>query len=113
MDRLVRHDAGRQPTGTDTGHRLQRVFRQVLAEGAGRLPAEIVLDVGADLGDNITPAQPRPLKGRTYLSPGSGRPWTLPEGIRAVWNGEGEWEITLRVFRDLGIAFGAALLASS
>jgi multidrug efflux pump subunit AcrB len=91
-------------------HKNLRPVVYVFAEGAGRLPAEIVLDVGADLGDNNTPAQPRPLKGRTYLFPGSGRPWSLPEGIRAVWNGEGEWEITLRVFRDLGIAFGAALL---
>jgi multidrug efflux pump subunit AcrB len=34
----------------------------------------------------------------------------LPAGTRAVWNGEGEWQITLDVFRDLGIAFGAALV---
>ena len=34
----------------------------------------------------------------------------LPEGIRAEWAGEGEWEITLRVFRDLGIAFGIAMI---
>ncbi len=27
-----------------------------------------------------------------------------------VWSGEGEWNITLDVFRDLGIAFGAALV---
>ena len=27
-----------------------------------------------------------------------------------VWSGEGEWDITLRVFRDLGIAFGVAVL---
>lgn len=27
-----------------------------------------------------------------------------------MWSGEGEWQITLRVFRDLGIAFGVALL---
>jgi multidrug efflux pump subunit AcrB len=26
------------------------------------------------------------------------------------WAGEGEWEVTLRVFRDLGIAFGVAVL---
>lgn len=26
------------------------------------------------------------------------------------WAGEGEWEITIRVFRDLGIAFGVAVL---
>lgn len=35
----------------------------------------------------------------------------LPPGIRADWNGEGEWKITVDVFRDLGIAYGAALLA--
>jgi multidrug efflux pump subunit AcrB len=30
--------------------------------------------------------------------------------VRAEWTGEGEWFITLRVFRDLGIAFGVAVL---
>jgi len=34
----------------------------------------------------------------------------LPPGTRVVWSGEGEWNITLDVFRDLGIAFGAALV---
>ncbi len=34
----------------------------------------------------------------------------LPAGTRAVWSGEGEWNITLDVFRDLGLAFGAALI---
>jgi multidrug efflux pump subunit AcrB len=34
----------------------------------------------------------------------------LPEGLRAVWSGEGEWKITIDVFRDLGLAFAAALL---
>ena len=29
---------------------------------------------------------------------------------RSSWAGEGEWEITIRVFRDLGIAFGVAVL---
>jgi multidrug efflux pump subunit AcrB len=33
-----------------------------------------------------------------------------PEGIHYEWAGEGEWEITIRVFRDLGIAFGVAML---
>ena len=32
------------------------------------------------------------------------------EGFDVVWSGEGEWDITLRVFRDLGIAFGIAVL---
>jgi multidrug efflux pump subunit AcrB len=34
----------------------------------------------------------------------------LPTGTRVVWSGEGEWNITLDVFRDLGLAFGAALV---
>ncbi len=34
----------------------------------------------------------------------------LPDGIRIDWSGEGEWKITIDVFRDLGIAFGVALL---
>ncbi|MCX7007008.1 MAG: efflux RND transporter permease subunit [Kiritimatiellaeota bacterium] len=33
----------------------------------------------------------------------------LPAGIRADWSGEGEWKITIDVFRDLGIAFSVAL----
>lgn len=34
----------------------------------------------------------------------------MPEGIKVNWGGEGEWKITVDVFRDLGIAFAAALL---
>jgi multidrug efflux pump subunit AcrB len=34
----------------------------------------------------------------------------LPEGFRVDWAGEGEWKITLDVFRDLGLAFAGALL---
>jgi multidrug efflux pump subunit AcrB len=34
----------------------------------------------------------------------------LPPGVRVNWRGEGEWKITVDVFRDLGIAFAAALL---
>lgn len=37
-------------------------------------------------------------------------PWSLPDGYSIQWAGEGEWKITLDVFRDLGLAFGAALL---
>lgn len=33
----------------------------------------------------------------------------LPHGFEVNWRGEGEWKITLDVFRDLGIAFGVAL----
>lgn len=66
---------------------LERVV-YVTAEMAGRGPAYAVLSLQSKL-------QKHP----------------LPEGIRAVWNGEGEWKITLDVFRDLGLAFSAALLA--
>lgn len=60
----------------------------VTAEMAGRGPAYAVLNLQADLKEN-----------------------PLPAGIQAVWTGEGEWKITVDVFRDLGIAFSAALLA--
>ncbi len=32
------------------------------------------------------------------------------ESVNVIWSGEGEWDITVRVFRDLGIAFGVAVL---
>ncbi len=35
---------------------------------------------------------------------------SVPDNIEVVWSGEGEWKITVDVFRDLGIAYGAALL---
>ncbi|ETJ91979.1 acrB/AcrD/AcrF family protein [Vibrio parahaemolyticus 970107] len=47
---------------------------------------------------------------RTYLSNGAGVTWSVPDNIEVVWSGEGEWKITVDVFRDLGIAYGAALL---
>jgi multidrug efflux pump subunit AcrB len=34
----------------------------------------------------------------------------LPPGYAISWRGEGEWKITTEVFRDLGLAFAAALL---
>jgi len=34
----------------------------------------------------------------------------LPEGFTVDFAGEGEWKITLDVFRDLGLAFGAAMI---
>jgi multidrug efflux pump subunit AcrB len=98
----------------------------VLAETAGRPPAECIVDVLADrrqqqelLGRSdvrsigsglITTGPVRPTDQRTYLTNGSGVLWSVPEGIRVELAGEGEWDITLDVFRDLGLAFGAALL---
>jgi multidrug efflux pump subunit AcrB len=65
---------------------LQRVVF-VYAELAGRAPAEAVLDLQSNLK-----AKP------------------LPHGSWVDWVGEGEWQITVTVFRDLGLAFAAALV---
>ena len=77
----------------------------VTAECTSRPPAECVVDVMADRGAPVA----APGRHATYLSPGSGIPWNVPSGISVSFAGEGEWKITLDVFRDLGIAFAAAL----
>jgi multidrug efflux pump subunit AcrB len=89
----------------------------VFGESAGRPPAECIVDMQADREDgrgirvgHVAPGDPRPVDSRTYFSNGSGIAWSVPEGIRVVFAGEGEWNITLDVFRDLGLAFGAAML---
>jgi multidrug efflux pump subunit AcrB len=68
---------------------------------------EMLVDLDAPLVDGD---EPRPLTSRNYFRLGGGDGWRLPAGVRAVWDGEGEWDITLRVFRDLGIGFAVALL---
>ena len=65
---------------------LERVV-YVFAEMAGRAPAEAILDMQKRIGDK-----------------------PLTEGLRAQWDGEGEWKITLRTFRDMGISYMAALM---
>jgi multidrug efflux pump subunit AcrB len=97
--------------GTIHRKNLERVA-YVMAEAAGRPPAEIVLDVQADAQtvDARPAAAPRPLGARSMLRRGGGDPWSLPAGYRVDWRGEGEWKITLDAFRDLGIAFFAACL---
>ncbi|WP_028587562.1 efflux RND transporter permease subunit [Desulfocurvus vexinensis] len=65
---------------------LERVA-YVYGEMTGRAPGEAVLD----------------LQSRLRADP-------LPPGLRVEWAGEGEWKITVDVFRDLGLAFGAALV---
>ena len=86
---------------------LQRVA-YVMAEAAGRPPAEIVLDVDADR--DAAPSARVPLAERSMLKNGGGDAWTMPAGCSVTWRGEGEWKITLDAFRDLGIAFLAACL---
>ncbi len=89
----------------------------VFAETAGRPPADVVVDVQADQhadpqqpDGHVTDAPPRPVAGRTFFANGGGIGWSLPAGIRVDFAGEGEWKITLDVFRDLGLAFLAALV---
>jgi multidrug efflux pump subunit AcrB len=65
---------------------------------------------GTDVASGAQPASDRDVSGRTYFASGGGILWSLPEGVSVSWSGEGEWDITLRVFRDLGIAFGVALI---
>ncbi|MEQ1636608.1 MAG: efflux RND transporter permease subunit [Methylococcales bacterium] len=65
---------------------LQRLS-YVTAEMAGRSPVEAILDL-FDAFD----AKP------------------LPTGFRYEMAGEGEWKITVDVFRDLGLAFAAAMV---
>jgi multidrug efflux pump subunit AcrB len=100
----------------------------VMGETTGRTPAEVVLDISADRKDtpaSQTPAEaktvgsgwvvagatPRPMKDRTFLSRGGGIGWAVPEGIRVNFASEGEWNMTIDVFRDMGLAFVAALAA--
>jgi multidrug efflux pump subunit AcrB len=68
-------------------HKNQERVVYVTAEMAGRGPAYAVLDLQKHFKES-----------------------PLPEGIRLDWRGEGEWKITLDVFRDLGLAFSAALV---
>lgn len=91
---------------------LQRVA-YVYGEVAGRPPADAIIDMQWDrveAGEPLPPPQPRDAGSRHWLAPGGGDPWSIPAGFIVDWAGEGEWKITLDVFRDLGLAFGAALL---
>ncbi|MAT72158.1 MAG: acriflavine resistance protein B [Planctomycetaceae bacterium] len=102
---------------------LQRVV-YVYGEIAGRPPADVIVDVQTDQidaakaaptaassNDVAAAAAPiRPVADRTWLAPGGGDPWSVRDDVRVEWAGEGEWKITLDVFRDLGLAFAAALL---
>lgn len=98
-------------------HKNLRPVVYVFAECAGRPPAECIVDVQADqvvsTNNSSVPAKPgtpRAVESRTYFNNGSGLAWKVPKGIDVVFSGEGEWKITLDVFRDLGLAFAAAML---
>jgi len=105
---------------------LERIV-YVFGETAGRPPAECIADIMVDrvsqsemanaadkvdaIGSGrISASEPKPISRRSYFSNGSGIQWSVPDGIRIDFAGEGEWKITLDVFRDLGLAFAAAML---
>lgn len=100
----VREVADEQPRY----HKDLRPVAYVYADLAGRVPVDVAVDVARDQGGIDT--TPTPPGARTFLFAGGGRPWSLPEGVSMTWLGEGELDITVRVFRDLGIAFGVALV---
>ncbi|MFP4398212.1 MAG: efflux RND transporter permease subunit [Desulfonatronovibrio sp.] len=76
----------KMPADQPIMHKNLRRVVYVTAEMAGQPPGEAVLDMKSSLAEN-----------------------PLPPGFSLNWQGEGEWKITLDVFRDLGIAFGLAL----
>ena len=90
---------------------LKRVA-YVYAETAGRPPADVVVDVQSDKTsiDGVKSVAPRPVAKRSFLSNGSGINWGVKPEFKVDFAGEGEWKITLDVFRDLGLAFGAAMV---
>jgi multidrug efflux pump subunit AcrB len=106
-------------------HKNLRRVVYVTAETAGRPPAEAVIDIQADeVPADVEPPfaaqhegsgwiaadEPRPVRGRSFIANGGGIAWSVPDDIRVDFAGEGEWKITLDVFRDLGLAFAAALV---
>jgi len=76
-----------RPEAQTIYHKNLRPVVYVTAEMAGQAPGEAILDMQKTL-----------------------RREPPPDGIEVQWAGEGEWEITIRVFRDLGLAFGAAMI---
>ncbi len=110
-------------------HKNLKRVAYIFAETAGRPPADVIVDVLADrmaaddraavspptdavrVGPGwVAAGEPRPVEGRTFFRNGSGIAWFAPPGVRINFAGEGEWQITLDVFRDLGLAFAAAMV---
>lgn len=98
----------RLPADAAIHHKDLKPVVYVTAEVSGRTPAEVIADINADL--NADPGQAGDWQSRTYLHMGAGDGWRLPDGINIRWTGEGEWKITVDVFRDMGLAFAFALV---
>jgi multidrug efflux pump subunit AcrB len=93
-------------------HKDLKAVIYVTAELSGRTPAEVIADISSDKGLDVGKpiGQGRDWQTRSYLSSGAGLSWDVPIGTDVVFSGEGEWQITLDVFRDMGIAFAFALV---
>ena len=93
---------------------LRRVV-YVTTELSGRTPAEVIADVHSDMvevGSALEgEGESTNWQDRTYLDSGGEDRWSIPSGTEVVWTGEGEWGITISVFRDMGLAFAFALVA--
>jgi len=68
-------------------HKNLRRLVYIYGELAGRPPVEAIFSMQRQLEQN-----------------------PLPDGFQVEWTGEGEWKITVDVFRDLGVAFAVAFL---
>lgn len=99
----------KRPVDNPIYHKNLKPVVYVYAEAVGRVPGEIIADVIADQ-NRTSEREFSQWHERTYLNNGSGVSWQVDQHIDVVWSGEGEWKITVDVFRDLGIAYGAALL---
>jgi len=103
-------------------HKDLRSVVYVTADISGRTPAEVIADISSDLiknelaldTENIEQRKQSEQKNwqdRSFLTNGGGTAWQLPDDIELSFSGEGEWRITIRVFRDMGLAFAFALTA--
>jgi multidrug efflux pump subunit AcrB len=90
-------------------HKDLRPVVYVMAELNGRTPAEVIADLSADEGAPTRDGAP--WQARTYFNSGAGDSWELPADTYVEWGGEGEWRITVDVFRDMGLGYLFALLA--
>jgi len=89
-------------------HKDLKPLVYVTAELEGRTPVEVIMDIKADLENSDI--SPQDWQDRSFLNSGSGIPWQVPDDITVKWDGEGEWDTTIRVFRDMGLAFAFALI---
>jgi multidrug efflux pump subunit AcrB len=94
-------------------HKDMKPVVYIFADVVGRPPADAILDIQADRTTDPNEqleAKAIPVAKRSFFSNGAGIPWHLPKDFWVRWSGEGEWQVTLEVFRDMGIAYVVALI---